>query len=133
MVQPGRLPLAGGHFTPFAETLRFKGVDLTGGALHAQVRGTPDVAGDPLIDLPQVTVANTTGVRLVAVLTDPDGVTKISVVSLYVAEGLMRALASAGEVGDDVALAWDLLVTPAGGIKQVWLGGSFTVRAGVTQ
>lgn len=39
----------------------------------------------------------------------------------------------AGERGDDVALAWDLHITPDGGLKDKYAGGTFTVRAGSTQ
>lgn len=38
-----------------------------------------------------------------------------------------------GERGDDVVLAWDMHVTPAGGTKDKFFGGGFTVRAGTTQ
>ncbi|MFS0736924.1 hypothetical protein ABC347_07730 [Sphingomonas sp. 1P06PA] len=112
-------------------TLSFEGFDLTGATLRAQVRLLPDIAGTPLVDLPTVTSASTEGLRLISVATT-GGVTT-SIVGIRINETTMEGLPLPDEIGADALLYWDMHVTPSGGLKQRWLAGTFTVRAGVTQ
>jgi len=58
---------------------------------------------------------------------------ELSLVRLRINETTMEALPLPGERGNDLEYAWDLHVTPSGGIKDKYLGGKFTIRAGVTQ
>ena len=45
----------------------------------------------------------------------------------------MKATPAPAEPGGDVTLAWDLHITPAGGIKQRRLFGTFIVKGGTTR
>lgn len=134
MEKPGRLPLHGDRWTPFVRTLQFNGVNLTGATFRAQIRAYADQPGDPLIDLLTVT-NNAQGIRLASV--DTSGPTPISYVTIRIneptMEGILPFIDNPGrEPGADVELHWDMHIT-TGGLKQRWLYGTFTLRAGVTQ
>lgn len=133
MMQAGAVTLQVPRWTPYVETFRFKGIDLTGAALHAQVRLRADTPGDPLINLVNVTTA-VQGLRLVSV--DTTGVVPVSTVEIRIDATTLADAAhapAAAEIGADVALAWDLHVTPSGGDRQCWLAGPFVILAGVTR
>ncbi|WP_404713203.1 hypothetical protein [Sphingomonas sp. MMS24-J13] len=132
----GLCPLAVDRWTPFVRILTFKGVNLTGATLHAQVRVTADAPGDPLIDLPPTSTPGVEGIRLVSV--DTTGVVPVSTVEMRIAAASLANSAKApsappSATGSDVTLAWDLHVTPSGGDKQRWLYGPFVIVAGVTR
>lgn len=129
MANAARVPLDADRWTPFAQTFRFRNIDLSGAAFEAQVRLTGDTPGEPLVDLATVTT-DAEGLRLISVA-DESGVT-VSTVSMFIAEATMEALPNADEIGNDLVLAWDMHITLAG-LKQKRLYGPFTVKAGVTQ
>lgn len=150
-MRPATVNLAGGRWVPLVHEIEVQGVDLTGAVLAAQVRLTPDASGAALVDLLQVTTAAAQGVMLVYAGTDtianhiaatrlseiPEGMATsdslaLTVIGIRVNETVMEAMLFPGERGDDVALSWDMHITPAGGNKQVWFEGSFVVEAGVT-
>lgn len=152
MITPGYLPLGADRRTPFAATIRMKGVDLTGAALASQIRLYPDADGVPLVDLAQVYSAAAEGVRIIYAGSDtvanhitagrlssvPKGMAEtdtlaLSLIGMRVNETTMEGLPPAGRAGGDVTLAWDLHVTPSGGLKERPLYGPFLVRAGVTR
>jgi hypothetical protein len=130
MNRPGNLPLAGDRQTPFVATLTFRGIDLTGAVMKAQVRDRKD-GGTVRADLATVATANTEGLRLLSAGT-VDGVLT-SVVYVRINEATMEAMPLGAPAGADLALWWDMHITPSGGVKQKYLFGTFTVRAGVTQ
>lgn len=126
--------------------------DLTDAEFAMQVREVPDVPGTPLVDLATVTTAAAEGVRTIEVATDtianhilagrllgvPSGYdaansVTLSVVGIRINETTMEGLPFPDERGDNAVLAWDLHITPSGGTKQKYAGGTFTVRAGATQ
>lgn len=147
---PGNLPLAGDRYTPFLETLVFLNLDFTAAVFKLQVRARKD--GGPLYaDLGTVTTA-AEGVRLLYGGTDtiaahiaagrlsavPSGYVSgdsiaLSQATIRINEATMEAMPLGTEAGDDLELFWDLHITPSGGMKQVYVEGPFTVRAGVTQ
>lgn len=131
MQNPGRLPLSGDRWTAFVRTLTFEGIDLTGATFAMQVRLKPDTPGAPLVDLSTVASASAEGVRFISVT--GTGTDAVSVVGIRINETTMESLPAADEVGNDTPLAWDMHITPAGGTKQKYIGGAFTVRSGVTQ
>lgn len=152
MQSPGRLPLGGDRWTPFVRTLQFEGIDFTGATFALQVRLTPDTPGTPLADLGTVATSSAEGVRLIYGGTDtvanhiaagridaaPDGYSSgdnltLSLVGIRINETTMEAMPDATELGADAEFAWDILITPSGGLKDRYLYGPFTVRAGVTQ
>jgi hypothetical protein len=152
MLSPGRLPFGGDRWTAFVRTLQLEGVDLTGATFAMQLRLLPDTPGSPLVSLGTVTSASSEGVRLIyggtatvaahitagRIETAPDGMVdadnlELSLIGIRINESTMEGLPATGEVGDDTPISWDIHITPVGGIKQRWLFGPFTVRAGVTQ
>lgn len=151
MQTPGNLPLAGDRWTPFVRTWQLEGVDLTDATFSMQLRLYPDAPGDALVDLATVTTSSAQGVRLIYGGTDtvanhiaasrideaPEGMAgsdslALTLLGVRINETTMEALPAAAEGGDDAPLYWDIHITPDGGIKQRWLYGTFTVRAGVT-
>jgi hypothetical protein len=125
-----RQPLGGFRFQPYAKTLRFVGVDLTGATFRMQARLVANTPGAPLFDLQTVTTAAAQGVRLISVETI-DGV-KVSSVGIRINKTTMENLPFTGELGDDSSFAYDLQVNTAGGLPQVWLAGEFWALAAVT-
>ena len=131
MIEPARFALKGDRWTPFVATLEFEGVDLTGATFEMHIRLLPDLGGSPLVDLDTVASASSQGVRLIGVT--GAGNEAVSSVGIRINETTMEGLPAASEIGDDLTLHWDMHITPSGGVKQVWAGGEFIVRAGVTQ
>ena len=148
----GMLDIDSDRWTAFEETWEFQGEDFTGAVFSAQVRQTNDATGLPLIDLATVLSASAQGLRIICAgsatvsahiaagrLSEvPEGLTGASLLALSqvgvrINEATMEALPIAGERGADLILAWDLHVTPSGGLKRKYLGGRFTVLAGATQ
>lgn len=131
MEQPGYLPLNGDRWTPFVRTFTFEGIDLTSAVMAAQIRLEPDTPGSPIVSLATVGTVNTQGLRLVSAGLISDVMT--SIVYMQINETTMEAMPEGNEPGDDVELAWDMHITPSGGVKEKYLYGPFKVRAGVTQ
>ena len=152
MITPGLLPLGADRWTPFVATLNLIGVDLTSAVLAAQVRLYRDAPGVPLVDLAQVATGASEGVRLIYAGSDtvanhitagrlteaPTGYVSgdtlaLTQIGIRINETTMEGLPPGGKAGADVELAWDIHITPSGGLKGKWLYGPFTVRSGVTQ
>lgn len=135
MIRRQPLALSADRWTPYAATLRFRGLDLAGAAFAMQVRQYPDQPGAPLIALGTVSTGAAEGVRLIGVET-VDG-KPVSTLGLRINETTIESVFAPGSgalpIGGDLTLAWDLHVTPAGGLKQRYLEGLFIIRAGVTQ
>ena len=151
MIRPARLDLAGGRWVPFFADLEMIGLDLTGATFGLQVRQLPDAPGSPLVDLgtslsfgtPGVymhytgadTVANhIAAARLSGVPAgyDAGSVVHISLIRIHLSEAMMESFPFPAERGDDAVFHWDLHGT-IGGLKRKYIGGTFTVEAGVTQ
>lgn len=155
MNSPGRYDIGADRWVACIRNLSFVGVDFTGATFIAQVRLTPDAPGAALVDLSTVLTSSAEGVRLVYGGTDtvanhiaaermtgamaeaaglePADAVALSQVGLRINETTMEGLPFPDERGDDLALAWDMHITPSGGVKDKWIGGTFTVRAGATQ
>lgn len=122
--------LGGPRWQALATTMRFDGADLTGATFRLQVRLLANAPGAPLVDLQTVTSAAAEGVRLIGVETI-DG-RPVSTLGIRINETTMEGLPFTGEMGDSSLLAWDMQITPAGGLKRKWVGGDFIVEPGVT-
>lgn len=160
MNDPARLNLAGDRWVAFIREIPVLNADLTDATFAMQLRAVPDASGDPLVSLSTVTTASAEGVRVVSVeeATIAEHVTAgrlqsipsainpltgaayegtdtvtLTVVGIRINETTMEGLPFPAERGDDAVLAWDLHVTPSGGTKQKFAGGTFTVRPGATQ
>jgi hypothetical protein len=153
MQQPARIDLFGDRYVPLLTTITVLEQDFTGATFNMQVRDRKD-GGALRADLD--TVANLTLEGVCIVYADTDTVTnhiaagrmtqedadslglagadnlEVSVLGIRVNEATMEAMPFAEEIGDDVELVYDLQISPSGGTNDVWVLGSFTVRAGVT-
>lgn len=139
-IRAGTRHLSGGRHNDFIQPIRFVGLDLTGAAMNAQVRLTPDAPGAVLIDLDIVGTGATQGIQLSSVVTE-DGV-KVSTIILFISKATMQGMPAASELGDDAVFYWDLLLTPTvlanptldyyGGVEQRYLKGKFVVEGAVT-
>lgn len=125
-----RVTLGGRRYQVCTRSVRIVGVDLTGASFRMEVRLAPNTPGIPLVALGTVTTGAAEGVRLIGVET-VDG-KPVSTLGLRVNKSTMEAMPFTGELGDDSVFAYDLMVTPAGGVEQAWLAGDFVVQAGVT-
>jgi hypothetical protein len=151
MQSPGKLSLNGDRWTPFVRTLQFEGVDFTDAVFKLQVRDRKD-GGAIRADLATVATGAAEGVRLIYGGTDtvanhisagridevPDGMTTsttlpLSLVGIRINESTMEGMTPAQEIGGDAQAWWDLHVTPSGALKELYLFGPFTIRAGVTE
>jgi hypothetical protein len=154
MIEPGRYDIAADRWVACIRTFTFRGVDFTGATFAAQVRVLPDAGGSPLVNLATVGSLAAEGISLIYGGTDtitnhitagrllevPDGYVAgdslaLSEVGFRINETTMEGLPMppSEDSGDAMPLAWDMHITPSGGIKDKYLGGTFTVRAGVTQ
>jgi hypothetical protein len=151
MQQPGRLPLGGDRWTPLTRTIRFLRLDFTGAVFKMQVRDRKD-GGMLRADLGTVVSSSAEGVRLIYGGTAtvsahiaagrldeaPDGMAgddnlALSLVGIRINESTMEAMTPAAEIGDDATAWWDLHITPSGSLKDLYLHGPFTIRAGATE
>jgi len=151
MISPGRYDINADRWVACVRTFSFVALDLTGAHAFAQVRLKPDLGGAPLVSLIDA-AANAEGLNVLGVTTStvadhiaagrlsevPPGYTLtdtvvLSQLQLRINETTMEGLPYPGERGDDATFAWDLQMTPTGGLKDKYLGGDFIVRAGVTQ
>ena len=146
-MEPATVPLVADRWTPFVHRIEYQGENLTGAAMSAHVRLTPDAPGTPALSF-----ANGAGAILVyggtASVADhlaagrisevPEGMATtdllpLSIIQLEATEAGMEAMPFPADRGDDALFYWDMHITPAGGTKQVYFRGTFTVRAGATQ
>ncbi len=151
MINPARLDLSGDRWVAFIRSLPLIGVDLTGATFALQVRPVPDVSGTPLADLTNAASAAVEGVRVIYAGTDtvsnhmialrlaevPDGYeatdnVTLTLLGIRINETTMEGMPYPAERGDDAVFVWDFHITPTGGIKDKYAGGSFTVRSGAT-
>ena len=151
MISPGQYDIRADRWVACLRQFNFVGVDFTGATFAAELRLTPNATGAALVTLANAS-AGAEGLRLIAATTAtvaahiaagrlaevPPGYTLASVVvvsevGMRINETTMEGLPFGPERDSDSPLAWDLLVTPSGGIKDKYLGGDFIVLAGVTQ
>lgn len=106
------------------------GLDLTSASFRAMVRLYPDAPGDPILDLPLVTNTDD-GMKFLSVETVND--VPVSLIQMQVAAATMASDPPAAPIGKtSVNFAWDLCITPSGGIEEVYARGVFQVDGVVT-
>lgn len=154
-MDPSRLDLSGDRGLWFvSDPLVFVDDDFTGATFRMQVRQTPDASGTPLADLATVTSA-IEGIELTYAGTDTvtnhitagrltsddatslgyagtDSVT-LSILVIRISAATMGTMPAASDIGDDLDLAHDLLITLPSDFEQKRFYGTFTVRGTVTQ
>lgn len=160
MPQPIRYDIVAERSLVFIDTVDFLGENLTGATFAMQVRQHPDLGGTANANLATVT-DNSEGVRLMYAgsmtvsshiaagrlspeiyqvsnpatgnLYQPTDTVADSNVRILIGQPTMDALPPAPEVGDDIHLHYDLLVTISGSVPVKRLYGLFTVRGTVTR
>ena len=130
MFDAARIDLVAGRYVPHIDYIDFEGFDFTGAALKMQVRDRYN-GGLARADLAQVTTAAAEGVRIDQV-SEAGGVTTTRI-AWRINETTMEAMPKPADVDADLALVWDLHITPSGGAKFVAARGKFLVQAGVTE
>lgn len=125
MIQAAIANVSANRHTPWIFEILWRNMDLTGAAFQAQIRTLPDAGGGALVDLFEAPLGSQ-GINAALVGSDTNIVFQID-------EATMEALPAAAEIGADLVLYWDVQITPAGAIKEVYFKGTFTVLAGVTQ
>lgn len=102
-------------------------VDLTGYVLAMQVRLYGAAAGDALISLGLVTVEGTKGIRIANAAEGR--------VHVFIPETDINDLPGvhAPEANAIQSFSFDLRVTPATGVAEIWVEGLFQVQPGVTK
>jgi hypothetical protein len=154
MQEPASVDLKGDRYVPYLETIPVLEENFTGGTFKMQVRDRKD-GGTLRADLLTVASMASEGVSLVYGGTDTvtnhiaagrldqedadqlglvggDSLV-MSVLGIRINESTMEAMPFANEIGDDQVLYYDMHITPSGSTKDLWFGGTFTVRAGATQ
>lgn len=129
---PGTVPITVYRNTPFADSVRFVGLDFTGATFAMQVRLQKAAEGDPLIDLAGATAGSE---GLSVIVAEEDGV-DVSTVTIQIDEATIDAClpwpANGQKAGTDVELFYDLVITGGGLPKTRWIEGAFIIREGVT-
>jgi hypothetical protein len=122
---------------PFVDDVVFIGPSWVGAAFLMHVRNNPGDTGSPLIAL----TAATAGTQGISVTFDAtydyvlDGVSfsePASILKIQIDEGTIEALTLGTPCDKELTLAYDLHVTPSGGIKARELYGQFIINPGVT-
>jgi hypothetical protein len=157
METPANIALNGDRNVLFDQTIAFFGFDFTGASARAMIRTAPDATGSALVTLAFVSSSTAEGVRLVYAgtdtianhiaagrieqtdlpppydqLADTDELA-LSLIGIHILKATMAfASAPAGAAGDTISLAYDLLITPSGGIEDKYAYGPFNVRGTVT-
>jgi hypothetical protein len=160
MQSPAKIDLYADRNILFQQSAAFFDEDFTGASFAMKVRPVPDAAA-LAISLATTSSSTAEGVRLVYVGTDtianhiaalriteaqaranaqanevgydPSTSIALSVVSIRILAVTM-ALAGypASEPGDNLSLAYDLIITPASGNQDKYMYGAFIVRGTVT-
>ncbi len=137
MITPGSLNLRPLRWVPFKYQIRVDAYDLTSAVFVMEVRSYKGAPGTPLIALANtasplqgisVSVVTTAGVPASTIEIRIDEATLEALLPFTVTSGAPNRTP-----GSDLALYYDLLITPSGGTKSRWLEGTFTIVEGVTK
>jgi hypothetical protein len=127
--------------------LVFLDQDFTGATITAMVRSYADAPGAPLRSLAKVTDEGIQGIvleyagedtvanhieagRLVETPPGYQSTDTLLLSVLRIRVTAMRDTQEPDELGDTVTLYWDMHITPAGGVEDVWCGGNYIVTPG---
>lgn len=155
MQQPAVIDIYADRWVACIRELVFVNANFTSAAFAGAVRAVPDASGVPAVSLATVASSASEGVYLVYAGADTvanhvlagrldkvpggyseDDVVTVSIVGLRINETTLEDVAKfpfPAERGDDLIYAWDIHITPSGGIKDKYAGGAFIVRPGATQ
>lgn len=126
---PAQAQLTALRYQPFIYAIDIVGFDWSAATLALQVRSDRAAPGTALVDLSRAT-AGTQGLSTTVATT---GGVPTTTLTIQIDQTTIDALPG---FPDDpnalVQLRYDLVVTPAGGVKQRWLEGVFAISEGVT-
>lgn len=120
---------------PFVDDIAILGPNYTGAAFAMHIRNRNGDTGTPLVSLAGAT-AGTQGVSVTYdatyVYNDVGDTAPASLIKIQVDEATLEALSLNNPTDKPVVLAYDLHLTPSGGIKRVELFGQFIINPGAT-
>jgi hypothetical protein len=131
---PATFTLVANKRVPFGAIIAFAGLDYSAAAFSMHIRKEPGDTGTPLISLSGgsgISVSYETDYEY----TDEEGVLNqvaSSVTYISIAEAAIEALPLNNPANRPLYLAYDLHITPVGGVKFVALQGPFIINPGVT-
>lgn len=121
--------------TPFVDDVAILGPDYTGASFLMHIRNKLGDSGSPLISLANAS-AGSQGISVSYqpsyIYNDEGDVAPASVILIQIDESTLESLALNNPTAKPVELAYDLHITPSGGIKRVELFGQFLINPGVT-
>ena len=124
---------------PFLEpdgvTVAILGPNYTGAAFSMQIRNIAGDTGAPLVSLASA-ASGGQGISVTYnasyIYDEAGSVSPASLILIQIDEATIEALALNNPADKPVILAYDLHVTPTGGVKRVELRGQFIIMPGVT-
>lgn len=129
------LNLAAFKRVPFVDDVAILGPDLTGAAFAMHIRNRNGDTGTPLVSLATAT-AGTQGISVTYdaayIYNEAGDEAPASLILIQINEATLEALSLNNPTEKPVELAYDLHVTPSGGVKRVELYGKFTIYPGAT-
>jgi hypothetical protein len=123
--------------TPFVDSIVMVGPNWSSAAFLLHIRNNPGDTGTPLVDLSNA-AAGLQGISATynaAYSYEYEGVATISpatIITVQIDEANIEALSLGTPYDKDLALHYDLHVTPSGGIKKREIYGLFIISPGVT-
>jgi hypothetical protein len=155
MQSPAKIDLYADRNVLFGVSFGFFEKDFTGASFAMKVRQEPDEGGTALITLGTTTSSTAEGVRRIYAGSDTianhiaagrttaakaakagyalTDTVLLSVVGVRILAATMALAAyPSDELGDNLPLAYDLLITPSGGDADKYVYGAFIVRGTVT-
>lgn len=121
--------------TPFIDDIAILGPNYTGATFLMHIRNKNGDTGTPLISLAGAT-AGTQGISVTYnaayIYNEAGDTAPASLILIQIDEATLEALALNNPADKPVELAYDLHVTPSGGIKRVELFGQFIINPGST-
>lgn len=121
--------------TPFVDSIAILGPNYTSASFLMHIRNKNGDTGTPIISLASAT-AGTQGISVTYnaayVYDDVGSTAAASVILIQIDEATLESLALNNPTDKPVELAYDLHVTPSGGIKRVEIYGQFIINPGAT-
>ena len=120
---------------PFVDSVAILGPNYTGAAFAMHIRNHNGDTGTPLVSL-ATAAAGTQGISVTYdaayAYNDVGDTAPASKILIQIDEATLEALSLNNPTEKPVVLAYDLHVTPAGGVKRVELFGQFIINPGAT-
>lgn len=136
MIDPAKATLTAYRWQPYVEVIEVQSpLDFGEASVTFQARLYPDQPGAPLLSLTRNDNLQAEGIAVRLEGQDADGV-KTHTLQIRINETTLEALLpfpSGVEAGDDLELAYDLVIDVPGETKARWLTGAFILKPGANQ